>query len=417
MPLSPPFDFTRLGIAIPERMDVPAVNIIAQQIAQKTGHAVIPLHMGIPGIPAPQVIKEAQIQAIRQGDDERYCLEGYPPLMEELARYYRQHVGVNVHGRDVVTVNGGMEAGSFCFEVVGKRDERRAAIFVTPGFAQNYERMLQCDLEPVQVSMDDGRETLMARIRTAIERHKAGLILLSDPNNPTGAVLTDGELQQLADICNNDAYNVICLVDDAYLEINYSRRTTRHLMQLTSRALSLWSASKVYSQAGNRIGAILGPPEAMNAKYPALKQRYETDSLGGALKRLRHNANVNPNLPAQVGVAAGLAYDNTHDYELCRSACREYQKRINLLKDLCLAAGFKLIYQPEGALYLAVDHPASQSGDDLAKKLLMAGVSSVPLWVFMGANRGVRLSVSKMSEEAGKKLESAFKILAALFHN
>jgi aspartate/methionine/tyrosine aminotransferase len=399
-----PLNLEEMGIDVPEVLDVPAVNIISNEIRKKYGIEVIPLHMGVPGIPAPEVIKQTQIEAIREGLDERYCLEGNEKLIAELTVYYRQRIGVEVDREHIVIVNGGMEAGSFCFDVLGHRDQRRKVIFVTPGFRQSYDRIVSCGLEPIIVSMEDGQGGFMQTIEEQVSTQRASLIVLSNPNNPTGRVLADEELKQLAQICNNDDYDVVCAVDDAYLELNYRKRTYRHLMQLTPRAVSLWSASKIYSQAGNRVGAIVGCRELMRQEYPGLKDRFATPGIGGALKRLQHNSNVNPNSPAQAGVAAGLAYDNSHRYELSQGVRKIYQHRIERLKALCLKDGFELLYEPGGAIYLAVDHPRTEDGNDLARKLLSVGVASVPLFVFLGSQRGVRLSVSKLDEAAGRRL-------------
>jgi len=409
-----PLDLAALGIYPPRPLTVVAVHQVLQEIEKKSGVAGVPLHMGSPGLPAPEVIKEAQIEAIRQGLDATYCLEGDAGLMAELARYFRQRIGVEVDEDNVIVVNGGMEAVAFAVDVLGHRDERRRVAFVTPGFTQTYERLKECGLVPVEVPKEQGGREFIQRLRDTVRKVQASLIVLSDPNNPTGGVLSDEELQGLAEICNDPALEVICAVDDAYLELNYTPRTIRHLLLLTEQALSLWSASKVYSQAGNRIGAILGRPNLLRRKYPRLEERFGVTSVAGALKKLRHNANVSPNYPAQVGVAAGLRYDNEQGYVLCQQVREVYRRRLEELQKICLRYGFELLYAPGGALYLAVDHPRAEDGDDLALRLLRVGVSSVPLHIFLGPKRGVRLSVSVLDEAAGKRLEEALAAFARL---
>lgn len=410
-----PIDFEQAGIRVGKTLDVPTVNIIVTELKKKLGIEIIPLHMGVPGIPAPKVIKQAQIKAIEEGLDERYCLEGNEKLIAELALYYKQMAGVEVDKGSIIIVNGGMEAGSFCFDVLGHRDERREVIFITPGFRQSLDRIKSCGLNPITVSMDDGQSGFVGNIEEQVRTQNASLIVLADPNNPTGRVLSDEELEGLARICNNDDYDVVCAVDDAYLELNYRKRSHRHLLSLTPRAISLWSASKIYSQAGNRVGAIVGRRGLMALEYPRLKERFGAPGIGGALRRLQHNANVNPNSPAQAGVAAGLEYDNNHSYEICKRVRSAYQKRIELLSSLSLKHGFKLLYEPGGAIYLAVDHPRTEDGNDLARKLLSVGVASVPLFVFLGPKRGVRLSVSKLDEEAGHRLSEALAAFNSIY--
>ncbi len=410
-----PLNLERMGIGVDKTLDVPTVNLIITEIKKKYKIEVIPLHMGVPGIPAPSVIKAAQLEAVNAGLDERYCLEGNESLIAELAVYYQQRIGVEIDISSIIIVNGGMEAGSFVFDVLGSRDKRRQVIFITPGFRQSYDRLISCNLAPVEVSMDAGSSGFIAAVEQQVKAHKPAFILLADPNNPTGRVLTDEELEGLARICNNDDYDVICAVDDAYLELRYRERTYRHLLNLTSRAISLWSASKIYSQAGNRVGAIVGRAELMSREYPRLKDRFGAPSIGGALRRLQHNANVNPNSPAQAGVAAGLAYDNSHNYEICRQTRQAYQRRIEQLKNVSLMYGFELLYEPGGAIYLAVDHPRTADGNDLARKLLSVGVASVPLFIFLGPKRGVRLSVSKLDEAAGRRLAESLAIFNSVY--
>jgi hypothetical protein len=92
---------------------------------------------------------------------------------------------------------------------------------------------------------------------------KTRLLYLSNPNNPTGAVLSDAAMRRMADRCTETG--TWLLADEVYLGAEIDRPRTKSFWGLSDRVIVTSGLSKAYGIPGVRIGWMIGPPEVVAA--------------------------------------------------------------------------------------------------------------------------------------------------------
>jgi aminotransferase len=353
-------------------------------------HDAINLSQGFPNFPAPEVIKEAAVDAIRRDVNQYAITWGAQRLRHALARKYEEWYGLAVDPEAELTVTcGGTEAmASVLLSIVDPGDE----VIVLEPFYENYgPDAILCDAKPVFVPMgQDGLD--LDRLATAFsDRTRA--IILNTPNNPTGVVLSRAELEAVASLCQrHDAYAV---TDEIYEHIYYDGE---HVPMATvpgmrERTITTSGASKTFSVTGWRIGYIMAPP-----------------GVSDAIRKVHDFLTVGAPAPLQEGVAAGL---ETLGPEYYHGLADDYRARRTVCYEALVAAGFQCD-SPAGAYYIMADFSAlSDLPDDRFAAWLTEtiGVAPVPGSSFfsdpVGGRRLVRFAFCKtldMLEDAAARL-------------
>ena len=224
--------------------------------ARKRGLEVHGLNIGQPDIPTPQVIldrfKRYPSPYVPYGPSQ-----GLPEYIEALRTYYAG-VGASLATEDIFVTTAGSEAIQF---TLGALCDPGDQVLVFEPFYTNYNgfaAMTSVECVPVTTRGDDGyhlpdRATIEAKIGP---RTKA--ILICSPNNPTGTVYTDAEIERLAAICRDRG--LFLIADEVYREFTYDGKTSRSVLTLDGLdefAIVVDSVSKRYSLCGARIGNIV----------------------------------------------------------------------------------------------------------------------------------------------------------------
>ena len=122
-----------------------------------------------------------------------------------------------------------------------------------PGVA----RSLGATVAPFRLRQDAGWEPDWAEFEAAVTPSTT-LLYLSNPNNPTGAVLSDEAMRRIADRC--DRTGTLLLADEVYLGAEIDGPRTRSFWGLSDRVIVTSGLSKAYGIPGVRIGWMAGPP-------------------------------------------------------------------------------------------------------------------------------------------------------------
>jgi N-succinyldiaminopimelate aminotransferase len=224
-------------------------------------------------------------------------------------------------------------------------------------------------------------------------------VLLNSPHNPTGTVLTRGELRAVADLAiEND---LIVITDEVYEHLTFSDDGTRHehvpiatLPGMWERTLSLSSAGKSYSLTGWKVGWATGPAELVGAVLAA--KQWLTFTSGA---------------PLQPAIAAAL--DDEPDWPL--ALARDLQARRDLLCDGLTELGLA-VRRPEGTYFALADISSLGWRDGMEFCWALperAGVVAIPTQPFHDSHGGdqlVRWAFCKDSaviEEALDRLSGA----------
>jgi aspartate aminotransferase len=364
--------------------------------ARRRGLTVHGLNIGQPDIPTPQVILE-RFGRYAQPYVPYGPSQGLPELIEALRGYYAK-VGATLATEEIFVTTAGSEAIQFTLGVLCDPGDQ---VLVFEPFYTNYNgfaAMTGVECVPVTTRGDDGyrlpeRAAIEARIGP-----RTRAILICSPNNPTGTVYTDAEIDRLAAICRDRGLYLVA--DEVYREFTYDGRTSRSVLTLAGmdeRAIVVDSVSKRYSLCGARIGNIVSRNRAfMDAILrfgqarlcPPTVEQFACAALG--------------EVPASytAGVVA------------------EYQKRRDLVFDALSRLPGVRVRRPEGAFYVCTGLPVDDAdafATFLLREFSLEGetVMVAPLDGFYATPGLGRDEVRLAYVLECPKLERAMRILAA----
>jgi aminotransferase len=355
-------------------------------------HGAINLAQGFPNFPAPDLVKEAAIQAIRADVNQYAITWGAKRLREALASKMQNWYGLQVDPDIEITITcGATEAmASVLLALVDPGDE----VVVFEPWYENYgPDAVLCGATPVNVPLPVGQPLDLDRLARAFGP-KTRAIILNTPNNPTGKVFTADELAGIAALCQR--HGAYAITDEIYEHIVYEGKhiPIATLPGMAERTVTTSGASKTYAVTGWRIGTILAPRE-----------------LTAAIRKVHDFLTVGAPAPLQEAVATAM---DELPREYYTGMAEAYRHRRDLLCEALTQAGFQLT-PPQGAYYVLADYTALGSEDDVtfATRLVKeAGVATVPLSSFISepaSSRMVRFAFCKTDDllgEAGRRLQA-----------
>ena len=222
-------------------------------------HGAINLSQGFPDFDTHPELKNLVDKYIRSGRNQYAPMQGVGALRERIAEKVREMYGAGYHPDSEITITtGGTEAiYAAITAVVHPGDEvilfEPAYDCYAPIIRLNGGRPVYVKLEfpSYRVDWDAFRQRLSPKTR---------LVLLNFPHNPTGAVLSAGDLDLLAEILRPTA--VLVLSDEVYEHIVFDGRRhqgmSRH-PELRERSFVVSSFAKTYHTTGWKIGYCLAP--------------------------------------------------------------------------------------------------------------------------------------------------------------
>jgi aspartate aminotransferase len=231
------------------------------------GRDVIGLGAGEPDFDTPVHIREAAIDAIRNGDTHYTAVDGTPALKQAIVDKFERDNGLS-YGADQILVSCGGKQSFFnlCQALLDAGDE---VVIPAPYWVSYPDMALLAEGEPVTpyAGPDQGYKITPGQLESSITA-KTRLFILNSPSNPTGAAYTREELEALGAVLAKHPQVVIC-TDDMYEKIYWAPEPFCSLLtacpQLYDRTVTVNGVSKSYAMTGWRIGYAGGPVEIINA--------------------------------------------------------------------------------------------------------------------------------------------------------
>jgi len=173
---------------------------------------VISLGIGEPDFQTPECIREAGIQTLREGKTKYTSNSGLIELRRAIAAYYERRFGVAYNGdTDCLITVGGSEAIDLCFRVL--LNEGDEVVMGEPSFVcyGPLTGMSNGMYVPIATKAED-KFRLKAEDLKRVITPKTKLLVLSYPNNPTGAILERADLEEIADVVRET--DIIVIADE-----------------------------------------------------------------------------------------------------------------------------------------------------------------------------------------------------------
>ena len=292
--------------ASPIRKLVPLANE-----AKQRGIKVYHLNIGQPDLPTPEV----GLNAARNIDRkilEYSPSEGIRSFREKLVKYYAKF-NIIVDADDIIITTGGSEAVLFSF--LACLDPGDEIIVPEPPYANYMAFAISAGakIKTLPSSIDEGFALPSVEKFEELITERTKGILICNPNNPTGYLYTQKEMNQIRDLVKK--YDLFLFSDEVYREFCYTGApyiSAFHLKGIEDNVVLIDSVSKRYSECGIRIGALI-------TKHKELKKN--------VMKFCQ--ARLSPPLIGQLIAEASL--DAPDDYLL--STYNEYVERRKFLID------------------------------------------------------------------------------------
>ena len=224
--------------------------------AKERGVKVYHLNIGQPDLPSPQEGLEV-LKHIDRSTLEYSPSEGLLSLRLKLAAYYKRF-NIDVEADDIIVTTGGSEAVLFAF--MACLDPGDEIIVPEPAYANYMAFAISAGAKIVTVpsSIDEGFALPPVERFEALITPRTKGILICNPNNPTGYLYTQKEMNQIRDLVKK--YDLFLFSDEVYREFCYTGApyiSAFHLKGIEEQVVLIDSVSKRYSECGIRIGAII----------------------------------------------------------------------------------------------------------------------------------------------------------------
>jgi N-succinyldiaminopimelate aminotransferase len=231
-------------------------------LAVRTG--AINLGQGFPDTDGPAAVVEAAVTALREGHNQYAPLPGVPALREAVLEHQRAWYGLEPE--DVLITFGATEA--IAASLLALCDPGDEVVVLEPYYDSYVAGIAFAGAQrrPVTLRAPDfalDADALEAAIRAGRGRVRA--ILINTPHNPTGRVLTRGELEAVAAACRE--HDLVCISDEVYEHLVFDGRhiPPATLPGMAERTLTISSVGKSFSFTGWKIGWCSGPAELVAA--------------------------------------------------------------------------------------------------------------------------------------------------------
>lgn len=314
--------------------------------AKRRGVRVLHLNIGQPDLETPAVMRD---RLRRVESTIAYSPSvGTPEYLDSLIEYYRR-LGIPLASSELVATTGGSEALLFAFFAAASVGDE--ALTVEPYYTNynSFATMAGVELVTVPTSGEDG---FHLPSRDAWERAltpRTRLVLLCNPNNPTGTVYSEGEVRAVAEFCRD--HGLFFVADEVYREFVYDGGRAISALELAGfedQVIVVDSLSKRYSACGIRLGSF------------ATRNR----EVHQAAVRMAQGRLSPPGL-AQL-VATGAVELGREYFD---SIVTEYQGRRDLLFEGLTGIPGVFLRKPEGAFYFVARLPVDDS-EEFARFLL-----------------------------------------------
>ncbi|RCW30004.1 pyridoxal phosphate-dependent aminotransferase [Marinilabilia salmonicolor] len=309
--------------------------------AKERGTNVIHLNIGQPDIFTPQVALDA-VRNLTDKVIEYSHSAGNETYRKKLAKYY-QSIGIDVDFTDILITTGGSEAITFAFlSCLNPGDE----VIIPEPFYANYNGFAITSgvkIIPVTSTIENDFALPPIKDLEALITPKTKGIVICNPNNPTGYLYSDSELEELRELVLK--HDLFFFSDEVYREFCYDEhkhKSVLHLKGLEENAVMFDSVSKRFSECGVRIGALVSKNKEL---------------ISAALKF--GQARLSP--PGLGQIVGEASLDTPEQYFI--DVYEEYiQRRNYLVEELNKIPGVKCP-EPKGAFYTMVQLPVKDTED------------------------------------------------------
>ncbi len=309
-----------------------AVSTKAAEL-KAAGRDVIGLGAGEPDFDTPDNIKEAAIQAIRDGKTKYTPVDGTPEIKKAVCLKFKRDNGLDYEPNQITVNNGGKH--TIYNALVATLNPGDEVIIPTPYWVSYPDMTILAGGTPVfaEATIEDNFKLRPDVLEAAIT-DKTKWVILNSPSNPSGAAYNATEMKALTDVLLKYPH-VWVMVDDMYEHIVYDDfefvTPAQVEPKLYDRTLTINGVAKAYAMTGWRIGFAGGPVALINA-----------------IRKVQSQSTSNPCSISQAAAVEAL----TGTQHFLKERAEVFKGRRDMVVEMLSEIDGIICPKPEGAFYV-----------------------------------------------------------------
>jgi aspartate/methionine/tyrosine aminotransferase len=356
------------------------------------GRRIVHMEIGQPDFPAPPLVADAAVEAIRTRRLGYTDSIGIPELRQAISDHYRERLGAAVPPSRIVVTAGA--SGAFLLALGALVDPGDEVLMPDPCYPCNRHFVRLFEGRPRTIPVDEGSryQLTAADVRSNWSRATRG-VLLASPSNPTGTSIPRQELRAIVESVRR--LGGFVLVDEIYQGLVYDGEASS-VLDFADDVFVVNSFSKYFCMTGWRLGWIVAPE-------PYVRE----------IEKLAQNAFICAPAPAQY---AALAAFHPETLAVLEQRREEFRRRRDFMVPALRSLGFRIPLMPQGAFYIyaGCERFSGDSSQFSLQVLEEAGVAITPGLDF-GSNapeRHVRFAYTRALEDLKEGVDSIARMLA-----
>ena len=363
-------------------------TVMSKMAAQ---YNAINLSQGFPNFPVDERLTDIVAKLAKENVHQYTPMSGYPPLLLKIARLINTSYGRTIETETELLVTAGATQAIFTTitALVKNNDE---VIILDPSYDCYEAPVLLCNANPVRVPLNDDYTPNWEIIEKACTS-KTKMIIINNPHNPTGKILTESDFESL-EILLEKYPDIILLSDEVYEYITFEEKhiSAHTRKKLLNRCVMVSSFGKSFHVTGWKIGYLAAPEYLMKE-----------------IKKVHQFLVFSVNSICQIAISEYL------DIVSIVEIGKLYQEKRDYFRQLLKDSSFKLM-PCEGTYFQVVSYAAisSENDVDFCKRLIVEhGVAAIPISTFYADGKDLKLIRFCFAKD-NATLEEAAKRLCAI---
>ena len=226
----------------------------------------ISLGVGEPDFVTPWKVRSAAITSIQRGYTQYTGNRGLPALLELVSRYLSERFSLHYNPKNILITVGGSEAIDLALRACVEQGDE--VLIPDPAYVSYSPLVTMSDGTPVHVEChEEDNFVLKPEYLEKAITDKTKAIILTYPNNPTGAIMTAEELEAIARVIIK--HDLLVITDEIYAELTYGKKhaSIAAIDGMKERTVYIGGFSKAFAMTGWRLGFACAPAEIDNAMF------------------------------------------------------------------------------------------------------------------------------------------------------
>ncbi len=378
---------------LPQKHSAEGTTIFTVMSALAQQHSAINLSQGFPDFPVDQRLGQLLHEAVQEGFNQYAPMPGLPQLRQAISNDFSKRYGVDVNPDTEITITPGATYAIYTAftSILQPGDE---VIVLEPAYDSYIPNIETNGAKAITVPLiSPSFKVDWNKVKDAISA-KTKAIIVNTPHNPTGAIWTRQDWDQLAALVRNT--DIIIVSDEVYEQLVFDGKEHYTVLQhaeLRKRSFAIYSFGKVFNNTGWKIGYCIAPPDFTKA-----------------FRRIHQFLCFSVNTPAQYAIATYLSQPRLPDVAKMMQQKRDY------FLDLLKKTPFKIYGPAAGSYFQTVsyeqisDMPDREFAEYLTKEY---GVATIPISAFYLGKKDdklIRFCFAKKEETLAKAVDRLSKL-------